>query len=89
MNSLRSGGNRAGRLEALWREKSGKSRVAVGGSAKPLNACGVRPVHLRNDRWKTLVGILFKEGDVADVQAAVLKQGACEITTHFIERMAE
>ena len=34
-------------------------------------------------------GILEKEGDVTDAQAAILKQGAREITSHVIENMAE
>jgi hypothetical protein len=34
-------------------------------------------------------GILEKERDVADAQAAILKQGAREITSHLIENMAE
>ena len=34
-------------------------------------------------------GILEKERDVADAQAAILKQGQREITSHLIENMAE
>ena len=34
-------------------------------------------------------GVLKKKRDVADAQAAILKQGAREITSHLIENMVE
>jgi hypothetical protein len=34
-------------------------------------------------------GVLQEERDVADAQAAILKQGAREITSHLIEKMTE
>jgi hypothetical protein len=35
------------------------------------------------------LGILQKERDVADAQAAILKQGTREVTSYLIENMAE
>jgi hypothetical protein len=34
-------------------------------------------------------GVLEEERDVADAEAAILKQSAREITSHLIENMAE
>jgi hypothetical protein len=34
-------------------------------------------------------GILEEEGDIADAQAAILKQGAREVASHLIESLAE
>jgi hypothetical protein len=34
-------------------------------------------------------GVLQKERDVADAQAAILKQGTREVTSYLIENMAE
>ena len=63
------------------RSASLRTLAAVGESGQASrNACGVRPVHRRNDRWNAgRFGILEKERDVADAQAAILQQGASRI----------
>ena len=60
------------------------------GGQDSLNACGVRPVHRRNDRWNAAGSeYLEEERDVADAQAAILEQGPREITAHVIENLTE
>ena len=54
-----------------------------------LNACGVRPVHRRNDRWNAAGSDMEEERDVADAEAAVLKQRAREIAPHAIENLTK
>ena len=34
-------------------------------------------------------GILEEKGDVTDAQAAILKQGACEVPSDLIEKVPE
>ncbi len=66
-------------LAAVWWERSGLSER----SRRPTGPPPEGSVERRG------FGILQKERDIADAQAAILKQGAREITSHLIENMAE
>ena len=68
-----------GNLAAVWRERSGLSERLW----RPTGPPSEGSVERRR------FGILEKERDVADAQAAILKQGEREITSHLIENMAK
>jgi len=87
------------RSASVWPEESVECRRAYrfgiwgrfgeSGQAS-LNACGVCPVHRRKDPVeRRRLGILKKERDIADAQAAILKESAREVTPHLVEDVAE
>ena len=65
-----------------WRHREGRSGL----SERAWRLTGPPPEGPVERRG---FGILQKERDVADAQAAILKQGAREVTSHLVENMAE
>ena len=77
----------------VWHVESMSAAERCSGSggvvrASASQACGVRPVHRRKDRWNAAGSKLQKERDVADAQAAILKQCLRENPAHLIKNVA-
>ena len=98
--SLMSTDNRAGQIpRVVSREVSGgragershsqSARFGERGSGLSERLWRATGPPLEGSVERRRFGVLQKERDVADAQAAILKQGACEITSHLIENMTE
>ena len=66
-------------LAAVWGERSGLPERLWRATGPPAEGSVER----------CRFGILKKERDIADAQAAILQQGPREVTSYLIENMAE